>query len=42
MKEIALNRSEETKAKLREAALGRTFNHTEETKIKHYVREMLY
>lgn len=34
MKEIAQNRSEETKAKLREAALGRTFNHTEETKIK--------
>lgn len=34
MREIALNRSEETKAKLREAALGRTYNHTEETKMK--------
>ena len=34
MKEMAQNRSDETKAKLREAALGRTFNHTEETKIK--------
>lgn len=32
MREIALNRSDETKAKLREAALGKT--HTEETKIK--------
>ena len=34
MKEIALNRSDETKAKLREAALGKTYSHTEETKIK--------
>jgi group I intron endonuclease len=34
MREIALNRSDETKAKLREAALGKTYNHTEETKIK--------
>jgi len=34
MSEIALNRSDETKAKLREAALGKTYNHTEETKIK--------
>jgi group I intron endonuclease len=34
MKEMAQNRSDETKAKLREAALGRTFNHTEETKKK--------
>jgi len=34
MKEIALNRSDETKGKLREAALGKTYNHTEETKIK--------
>jgi len=34
MKEIALNRSDETKAKLRDAALGKTYNHTEETKIK--------
>lgn len=34
MRDIALNRSEETKAKLREKALGRTYNHTEETKIK--------
>jgi len=34
MKEIALNRSDETKAKLREAALGKTYKHTEETKIK--------
>lgn len=34
MREIALNRSDETKSKLREAALGKTYNHTEETKIK--------
>jgi len=34
MSEIAKNRSEETKAKLREAALGKTYKHTEETKIK--------
>lgn len=34
MREIALNRSDETKAKLREAALGKTYSHTEETKIK--------
>lgn len=34
MSEIASNRSEETLAKLREAALGRTYNHTEETKNK--------
>lgn len=34
MSEIALNRSDETKAKLREAALGKTYHHTEETKIK--------
>lgn len=34
MREIALNRSDETKAKLREAALGKTYKHTEETKIK--------
>jgi group I intron endonuclease len=34
MREIALNRSDETKAKLREAALGKRYNHTEETKIK--------
>lgn len=34
MKEVALNRSDETKAKLREAALGKTYKHTEETKIK--------
>jgi len=34
MKEIALNRSDETKAKLREAALGKTYKHSEETKIK--------
>lgn len=34
MKQIALNRSDETKAKLREAALGKTYNHTEETKMK--------
>nr|QCW06880.1 hypothetical protein [Drechslerella brochopaga] len=34
MREIALNRSDETKARLREAALGKTYNHTEETKIK--------
>lgn len=34
MKEIALNRSDETKAKLREAALGKPHIHTEETKIK--------
>ena len=32
MSEIASNRSEETIAKLREAALGRTYKHTEETK----------
>jgi group I intron endonuclease len=34
MREIAINRSDETKAKLREAALGKTYKHTEETKIK--------
>ena len=34
MREIALNRSDNTKAKLREAALGKTYKHTEETKIK--------
>ena len=34
MREIALNRSDETKARLREAALGKTYKHTEETKIK--------
>lgn len=34
MRETALNRSDETKARLREAALGKTYNHTEETKIK--------
>lgn len=34
MREIALHRSDETKAKLREVALGKTYNHTEETKIK--------
>lgn len=34
MSEIASNRSEETIAKLREAALGRTYLHTEETKKK--------
>jgi len=34
MREIALNCSDETKAKLREAALGRTYKHTEETKMK--------
>ena len=39
MREIASNRSEETKAKLREKALGRTYNHTEETKIK--LREIM-
>ena len=32
MSEIASNRSDETIAKLREAALGRTYKHTEETK----------
>lgn len=32
MSEIAKNRSEETIAKLREAALGKTYKHTEETK----------
>ena len=31
MSEIAKNRSEETIAKLREAALGKTYKHTEET-----------
>lgn len=34
MSEIAKNRSEETIAKLREAALGRTYKHKEETKKK--------
>jgi group I intron endonuclease len=34
MSEIAKNRSEETIAKLREAALGRTYTHREETKKK--------
>jgi len=34
MSEIAKNRSEETIAKLREAALGKTYKHTEETKKK--------
>lgn len=34
MSEIAKNRSEETIAKLREAALGKTYKHTEETKRK--------
>jgi len=34
MREIAVNCSDEKKAKLREAALGRTYKHTEETKIK--------
>jgi group I intron endonuclease len=34
MREVALNRSDETKAKLRQAALGKTYKHTEETKIK--------
>jgi group I intron endonuclease len=34
MSEIASNRSEETIAKLREAALGKTYKHTEETKNK--------
>ena len=34
MADIAKNRSAETIAKLREAALGRTFKHKEETKIK--------
>jgi len=38
-REIALNRSEETKAKLRQAALGKTYVHTEETKIK--LREIM-
>jgi group I intron endonuclease len=41
MSEIASNRSEETIAKLREAALGKTYKHTEETKKKNkreYVR----
>lgn len=39
MREIALNRSDETKAKLREKALGRTYKHSEETKIK--LREIM-
>lgn len=39
MREIALNRSDETKAKLREKALGRTYNHSEETKTK--LREIM-
>lgn len=39
MRNIALNRSEETKAKLREKALGRTYTHSEETKIK--LREIM-
>ena len=34
MSEIASNRSEETLVKLREAALGKTYKHTEETKAK--------
>ena len=34
MREIALNRSEETIAKLREKALGRIYKTSEETKIK--------
>lgn len=39
MSEIAKNRSEETIAKLREAALGKTYLHTEETKNK--IRETM-
>jgi len=39
MADIAKNRSAETIAKLREAALGRTFKHKEETKIK--LREIM-
>jgi group I intron endonuclease len=34
MRKIALDRSDETKANLREAALGKTYNHTEQTKNK--------
>jgi group I intron endonuclease len=39
MSEIAKNRSEETIAKLRAAALGKTYIHTEETKNK--IRETM-
>lgn len=39
MSEISRNKSEETIAKLREAALGRTYQHTEETKNK--IRDMM-
>jgi group I intron endonuclease len=39
MSDIAKNRSDETKAKLKEAALGKTYKHTEETKLK--LREIM-
>ena len=39
MRNIALNRSDETKAKLREAALGRTYKQTE--KKKNIIRDAI-